>query len=161
MRNFSSSCLLPWLPALEYRQLNRVGFFYPSCHAGYLDHFCSQNHDLGFNVCLHVPVILPSTPTAPVQTSSTCPSQSAHQQIASGGSPAKEHAPFPSQTITSFSKTPTAFYTELLTLPAGHFQDLCFCPAYWEGRLFEHVNWIKRLLKSFCLLATIIKTLPY
>lgn len=94
-------------------------------------------------MCLHVPVISPSTPTAPAQHSSTRPSQPAPQQItapATGGSPAKEHAPFPLQMITSFSKTPTAFYTELFTLPAGHFQDLCFCPAYQEGRLFEHVN---------------------
>lgn len=85
------------------------------------------------------------------------------QEIASlltRGSSAKEHTPFPLQTITSFSKTPT-FYTKLFTLPAGHLQDLCFCTAYQEGRPFESNNWIKRLLKSFCLLAISIKTLPY
>lgn len=163
MRNFSSSCLLPWLPALECRQLNRFGgFLSPSCHVWVRWSLLFTKPWFKFQRVLTYSCNL--TPTAPAQSSSTHPSQSEPQQIASlatRGSPAKEHAPFPSQTITSFSKTPTAFYTELFTLPVGPFQDLCFCPAYQEGRLFDHINWIKRLLKSFCLLATSIKTLPY
>jgi len=106
--------------------------------SGYLDHLCPQTHDLDFNLCLRVPVIIPSTPAAPAQGPSTPPSQSAPQQItslATGGSPVKEHAPFPLQTITSFSKTPT------VTLNYSPYQCItsrifCFCPAYREGKFF-------------------------
>lgn len=55
--------LLPWLPASEYRQLSMVACFFSSSCNVWIP-FCSQNHDLDFNVCLQVPVILPSTPTA-------------------------------------------------------------------------------------------------
>lgn len=112
MRNFSSSCLLPWLP----RQLNRaVWFSLPLVMSGYLYHLCSQNHDLDLNVCLHDPVILPSILIAPAQSSPTRPSGTApHRQNASRatGEEPRQRTAFPSaDNITSFFKTPAAFYT--------------------------------------------------
>lgn len=116
MRNFSSSCLLPWLPVLEYRQLNRaVWFFSPSCHVWvplslmFTKPWFRSQYVLTWSYDLTLHSSLPHVRALPPIQAKLSPQQNASP--ATGEEP-RQRTAFPStDNITSFFKTPMAFYT--------------------------------------------------
>lgn len=96
---------------------------------------------------------------APAQSSCTRPSQSAPQHIASlatGGSPAKAHAPFPSQKINSFSK-PQQLLHQIIHSISGSLPESLFLSSLSGRKAFQAHHLDKAAFKS--LLATSVK--PY
>lgn len=152
MKNFTFSCLLSWLLALEYRQSNgvvREGVSLLSCLVPWSllstkPWFQSQCVlTCSGNVSLH-----PHYPSSELFYS---PKPKWRQKMASllQGKLSLRTCSLPFADNNQLLKN-TNDYTKLFTLSAGHLQDLCFCTANQEGRPFEPNNWIKR--KSFCLL---------
>lgn len=150
MKNFSFSCSLSWLPALEYRQSNGVGegsllsCLLPCSLLSTKPWFQSQCVlTCSCNVILHH-----HYPSSELFYS---PKPKWPQEIAYllQGELSLRTCSLPFADNNQLLKN-TNNYTKLFTLPAGHLQDLCFCTANQEGRPFEPNNWIKR--KRFCLL---------
>lgn len=152
MRNFSSSCLLPWLPALAYRQLNKGGFFFlPSCHVRIPWSLLFTKARFRWqrvlvcscNLILHPPcpgseLLHPPKPKCPP----------ANRFSGYWREPSQSTRSLPFTEDKQLLQNPNSFYTELFTPSAGHFQNLCFCPPSQEEKLFKHIIWIKQLLKA-------------
>ena len=89
----------------------------------YLDHFCSQSHDVDFHLCFSTfALVLPSTLIAPVWSSSTCCGLQ-KQALRLQEDPRPAHSLVLTDTNQLVQNT-HSFSNAWFTLPVGQFQNL-------------------------------------
>lgn len=120
MRNFSSPCLLPWLLALEYRQLSRF-FPPPSCLSTLITF--AHKAMMQISICAFLPLLQFYPPLiAPVWSSSTC--CGLHKQaLRLQEDPRPAHSLVLTDTNQLVQNT-HSFSNAWFTLPVGQFQNL-------------------------------------